>query len=72
MKRVLMAGALALSMGFATQAMAKDVANIDLFVGDFAGISTLDMQKLAKNDMLKGLLDPYASSDQAGYIVRYT
>ena len=53
MKRVLMAGALALSMGFATQAMAKDVANIDLFVGDFAGISTLDMQKLAKNDMLK-------------------
>ncbi len=69
MKRVLMAGALALSMGFATQAMAKDVANIDLFVGDFAGISTLDMQKLAKNDMLKGLLDPYASSDQAGKVL---
>ena len=53
---------LALSFAFSTQAMAKDPAAIDIFVGDFAAVGTADVQKLVANQMLNSMFEENSKS----------
>lgn len=48
-----------------SQALAKDIDSIDLFAGDFIGIATVDMSKLANNKMLQDVVDGSAGDDVA-------
>ena len=52
MKKSLIAGIIALSFGISAQAYAKDLNAIDVLVGDFSGIATIDLDKLAANKMI--------------------
>ncbi len=51
MKHAFIAAA-ALSFCISTSAMAKDIDAIDLFVGDFAGVASANIDKLAANKMI--------------------
>ncbi|MBQ9816386.1 MAG: hypothetical protein IJM59_02810 [Proteobacteria bacterium] len=62
MKRSLMAGLVALSLGFSTTAMAKDIDAIDLFVGDFVGVASIDFDKLVANKMISDTFEQNSGS----------
>ena len=51
MKRTILSCVVASGLLFSTQALAE-TSSIDLFVGDFMGIATVDTVKLAANSMI--------------------
>lgn len=57
MKRACIAGLVALSLGFSAQAMAKDADAIDVLTGDFAGVASMDIDKLFANKMISDSVD---------------
>jgi hypothetical protein len=62
MKRACIAGLVALSLGISAQAMAKDADAIDILAGDFAGIASLDIDKLFANKMINDSVDQNQSA----------
>ncbi len=63
MKNALVAAFTALSLGFCTTAMAKDLDAIDLFVGDFAGVGSIDFDKLVANKMVSDAVNQGIASN---------
>lgn len=62
MKKSFIAGLIALSFGISAQAYAKDLNAIDVLVGDFSGIATIDVDKLAANKMIGDALNKNQSA----------
>ncbi len=52
MKHAFIAAMTALSLCVSASAMAKDLNPVDIFIGDFAGVVTLDFDKLVSNKMV--------------------
>ena len=57
MKKLYIAGIVALSLGLSANAYAKDLNAIDVLVGDFSAIGSVNVKKLAANDLLSGAFD---------------
>ena len=49
-----------LSLGISSTAMAADIDAVDLFVGNFAGVASLDFDKLASNQMINDVISKNA------------
>ena len=69
MKRSLLAFAAALSFGVPSMAMAADIDPIDIFIGDFAGVVSLDFDKLASNKMIDDAISKNGGAVGANSII---
>ena len=59
MKKSLIAGLVAPSFGISVEAYAKNLNAVDVLVGDFVGIATIDVDKLAANKMIGDTLNKH-------------